>query len=423
MRDLDFNALVAALTSQAGAVQLGVLAAALAIAWLMARALRQQLPGHLEPGIAKIGAGSAQRVLMPLVLLALVWLGRLVLAKFQSVALLNIAIPLVTAFAAIRLGVYLLRHAFAPSALLKSSERFIVLGVWLLFALHMTGVLADIAAALEQVAFPVGAKKVTLLLVIEAVLSVVLTIIVAMGVSGLIEARLMKAETIDLSSRVVIGKVVRALALTLAILIALPLAGIDLTLLSVFGGALGVGLGFGLQKIASNYISGFIILLDRSIQLGDLVTIDKQQGIVEAIKARYTVIRSLDGTEAIVPNDTIITNTVVNHSYTNPRVAVKIPICISYESDLAKARELMLTLAAAQTRVLSDPAPSALVRALGENGIELDWVVWIDDPDQGQGLLRSDLLVGLLTAFQANSISVPQAVREMGASSSVAARV
>lgn len=417
MRGLDLQALLSTLTSTAGAVQIAAFIFCAGLAWLISGALKRRLPGQLEPGLAKIGAGSAHRVFMPALLLVFVWLARLGLSKVQSVHLLDLAVPLISAFAVIRLAVYLLRHMIAPSALLKSSERIIVMFVWTIIALHLTGLLAEIASALEQVVLPVGSKKVTLLLVIEALLSVIVTVFVAMGLSGLIESRVMRADTLDASSRVVIGKIVRAVALTLAILIALPLAGIDLTLLSVFGGALGVGLGFGLQKIASNYISGFIILLDRSIRLGDLVTIDKQTGVVEAIKSRYTVVRAPDGTQAIVPNDTIITSTVTNHSYTHPKVAVKTSMTIGYDSSLERAREILVDISLAHPRVLHDPSPAALVTALGDNGIDLELVVWINEPDLGQGALRSDLLVSAWRAFQENNISIPYPQRVLRAQS------
>ncbi|MBC7625248.1 MAG: mechanosensitive ion channel, partial [Aeromicrobium sp.] len=265
----------------------------------------------------------------------------------------------------------------------------------------------EIASALEDVAFPVGSKKVTLRLIVEAGLSAVITIFIALGVSGLIEVRVMKAEALDVSSRVVITKVTRAVALALSILIALPLVGFDLTMLSVFGGALGVGLGLGLQKIASNYISGFIILLDRSLRLGDLVTIDNRQGVIDSIKARYTVIRSLDGTEAIVPNDTLITSTVINHTYTNDIVSVKTSVIIGYESDLALVRSLLLAIASQHPRVLKDRESAVLVKALGDNGIEIELNVWINDADQGQNPLKSDLFTEILRAFRENDISIP----------------
>ena len=407
MPGFDLSSIANTLVSRVGLAQIGVILVAATIAWIASRSLRSRLPEHLQPGLAKIGAGSAYRLLTPLLLLALAWIGRFALAKLQPVPILNVVIPLIAAFAVIRLAVYLLRHMMAPSALLKSSERLIVLFIWILFALYITGILAEIGAALEDVILPIGSKKVTLRLVLEAGLSAAVTVFVALGFSGLVEARVMKAEALNLSSRVVVSRLIRALALTLAVLITLPLVGFDLTMLSVFGGALGVGLGLGLQKIASNYVSGFIILLDRSLRPGDLVTVDNRQGVITAIKARYTVIRGLDGTEAIVPNDTLVTNTVLNHSYTDRTISVKTSVTIGYECNLDQACKLMTRVASGHPRVLAEPAPVVLVKALGDNGIELELGAWIHDAEQGQGSLRSDLLTGIWREFQLNAISVP----------------
>lgn len=394
-------------TSQQGLTELGILAIAFGIAWLAHNILRKWFPATTEPGFVKFSAGSGHRLILPLILLALAWAARLVLAKMQTTPILNIAIPLISAYVVIRLAVYLLRHMMPPSNLMRASERAIVYGVWLIFFLHLVGALAEIRGALSDVSIAVGKQNVSLMLILEAILSAVATIFVALGISGLIENRLMKATTIDLSSRVVIGKFVRALALVLAVLIALPLVGIDLTVLSIFGGALGVGLGLGLQKIASNYVSGFIILLDRSIRLGDLITVDNKYGVVEAIKSRYTVIRSLDGTESIIPNDTLITNTVVNHSYTDPVVLLKIPVTIGYECDVELARNLVQMAATMQPRILKNPPPSVLLKALGDNGIELELLAWIEDPSQGHAGLRSDILIQIWREFKSNGITVP----------------
>ena len=407
MSGFDPSNIADVLLSRSGLLQIGVVVFAAAVAWIAARSLQARLPEHLQPGLAKIGTGSAYRLVTPLLLLALAWVGRFALAKLQPVPVLNVVIPLIAAFAVIRLAVYLLRHMMAPSALLKSSERLIVLLVWILFALYITGILAEIGTALEDVILPIGSKKVTLRLILEAGLSALVTVFIALGLSGLIEARVMAAEALDLSSRVVVSRLTRALALTVAVLVALPLVGFDLTMLSVFGGALGVGLGLGLQKIASNYVSGFIILLDRSIRPGDLVTVDNRHGVISAIMARYTVIRGLDGTEAIVPNDTLMTSTVLNHSYTDRAVSVKTLVTIGYECDLDLASQLMNRVASAHPRVLAEPAPAVLVKALGDNGIELELTAWIHDAEQGQSSLRSDLLTAIWREFQLNAISVP----------------
>lgn len=413
MSGFDASSLFQLLVSRQGLAEISLLAVAMVVAWMISRRLRNQLPNHLQPGLAKIGAGSAYRLVIPLLLLTLAWMGRFALAKLQPVPLLNIAIPLIAAFAVIRLAVYLLRHMIAPSALLKSSERIIVLFVLAVFALHISGVLVEIGTTLEEIVLPIGNNKITLRLVLEVGFSAAVTVFVALGLSGMIEARIMKTAVLDMSSRVVISRLTRVTALTVSLLIALPLVGFDLTMLSVFGGAFAVGLGLGLQKIASNYVSGFIILLDRSIRPGDLVTIENRQGVIDTIRARYTVIRSLDGSEAIVPNDTLMTSTVINHSYTDRVISVRTQVTIGYESDLARVFQLMTQIAADHPRVLAEPAPTVLVKALGDNGIELELNAWIRDAEQGQNSLRSDLLIGIWHQFQSNAISIPCPQREI----------
>jgi small-conductance mechanosensitive channel len=202
-----------------------------------------------------------------------------------------------------------------------------------------------------------------------------------------------------MSSRVVITKILRALALVFGLLIAMPLVGIDLTVLSVFGGALGVGLGFGLQKIASNYVSGFIILLDRSVHLGDLVTVDNRHGIVDAIRARYTVLKSFDGTQFIIPNDTLITNVVIHHPHADCVIGVKANVTISYDSNLETATRILLAAAKSHSHVVATPESLVLVNRLGENGIELELIAHISDQDQGQAVIRSELLATIWREF------------------------
>jgi small-conductance mechanosensitive channel len=416
MPSIDISTLLQNLTSSSGLTQLGALLAALLIAWFVSRLIHKRIPETRTPGFVKIGTGSAHRLVFPLLLLILVWVARLVLTKWlpvglpagQPVPVLNLAIPLTAAFAAIRLAVYLLRHSIPPSSLLKASERIIVYGVWLVFALHVTGLLADLASALDDIAFNVGKQKVTLLVILQAILSVIVTIMLALAVSGAIEKRLMRSETIDLSIRVVISKIVRAFALLLAVLIALPLVGIDLTLLSVFGGALGVGLGFGLQKIASNYFSGFIILLDQSIRIGDLVTVENRLGTVVTIRARYTIIRLVDGTEVIVPNDTLITSTVLNHAHKDIKVAVKASILIDFSADLNQAKSIVESIAKSQATVIAEPPPVVTVKSWTIQGLELELMVYTTENELGQSLLRSALLTGVWREFTAAGIVMPR---------------
>ena len=204
-----------------------------------------------------------------------------------------------------------------------------------------------------------------------------------------------------------------ALLAVLALLIALPAVGIDLTVLSVFGGALGVGLGFGLQKIASNYVSGFIILMDRSVSLGDVVAVDRHSGEIVKMAARYVVVRGLDGTETLIPNETLVTSPVVNFSYSDRRVRVAVQAQISYGSDLDAATRIMDEAAMRHPRVLHDPAPATVVTRLADSGIDLELGAWISDPQSGQGGLRSDLLRDILRDFRAGGIEIPYPQREV----------
>lgn len=409
----DFEVLLRQLGTVHAWWQIGVIVAGFAVAWAVARGIRARLPADLQPGALKIGAGSIHRLVLPFVALILVWVGKFVVARYQPVPLLNIAIPLIASYLVIRLALYLLRHLMAPSLLLKASERVIAYGVWAVVALYLTGVLPEIANALDDISFTVGKQKVTILLVVHALFWSAFTVFVALSISRIIEQRLLAAGSLDMSMRVFAGKLIRATAVVLAILITLPLIGIDITVLSVFGGALGVGLGLGLQKIASNYVSGFVILLDRSIRPGDLVTIADRQGVVADIKARYTVLRGLDGTEAIIPNDSIISNTVLNHSYSDRLTVVKTVITVAYSSDIDKVMGLLLAIATAQPRVLSTPPAAVHIRNLGDYGIELELNTWINDAEAGQGNLRSDLLLAIWKKFREQGIEVPYPQREV----------
>jgi small-conductance mechanosensitive channel len=223
----------------------------------------------------------------------------------------------------------------------------------------------------------------------------------------------MTAESLNVNLRVMLAKLGQALLILAAVMVVLPAVGIDLTLLSVFGGMLGVGVGFGLQKIASNYISGFIILMDRSVNIGDLVTIDQHTGQLTKMTARYVVVRSLTGQEALIPNEAIIASTVINHSYSDPRVRLALPIQISYQSDLDTAMRIMEDAALHQARVLKDPRPGALILQFADSGIDLELGVWIEDPQEGTLGLRSEIYLEIWREFKKQHIEIPYPQREV----------
>ncbi len=391
--------------------QMAVLGFSLALAWLINRLLKSRLPK--SEGAIKVGLGGVSRVAFPLVALLLVVIGKTVLKNWHSVNLLNIAVSLLLAMALVRLAVYALRKIFAPSGWLHSSERFIATVIWIGLALHLTGFLPEILDAMDDLSFHIGRQRISLFTILSGILSVLVTVLAAMWLGRVLENRVMAAENLDMNLRVVLAKLFRAVLVVLGILVALPLAGIDITVLSVFGGALGVGIGFGLQKIASNYVSGFIILIDRSIHPGDVLTVDNRFGTVSQLTARYLVLRSGDGTEAIIPNETMITSTVINHSYSNREMRVGIPVQVSYESDLERAMTIMKEAAAKQPRVLADPETKVFLKSFGDNGIDLELGFWINDPEQGQLNLRSDINLEIWRRFQAAGIEIPYPQRDV----------
>src|SRR3990170_1832354 len=335
--------------------QVAVLAVCIGAAWAVARASR--LDRIETSGVWKLGVSGLKRILFPLLAVALVLMARPILAQWHHVNLLRLAVPLLASLALIRVVVYLLRHAFPPGGTVAVFERLIALAVWGVVALHIVGVLPDVIEFLEGVGMVIGRQRISLWLMLQALFWGLATLLVALWAGSATEARLMRAETLHSSLRVVLSRVAKSLLVLVALLIVLPLVGIDLTVLSVFGGALGVGLGFGLQKIASNYVSGFIILLDRSVQLGDMITADNFHGKLTQITTRYVVVRSPDGREAIIPNETLITQTVINHTHTDATVRLATQVQIDYAADIEQAMRLMVDVARRHPRVLAEPPP------------------------------------------------------------------
>ncbi len=393
--------------------QAAILAIAVLLAWGVDRLIRRHMP--LQEGAWKLGIGGVNRVIFPLAALLVVVFGKALIGHWfpRHTNLLALAGTLLTALALIRLVVYALRQAFPPSGWLQASERFTVGIVLIGFTLHATGLLPEIIHALDDFDFTLGKQRISLLKIINAAAAIAVTMIVAMWIGRASEKRIMSSEHIDLNLRVVLTKVVKALLIFAGVLIALSAVGINLTLLSVFGGALGVALGLGLQKIASNYVSGFIILLDRSIRIGDLVTIDNRYGEVTSITSRCVVVKNRDGTEAIIPNEILITSTVINHSYTNQEVRVNIPLQISYDSPLDMALQLMLGAAQNHPRVLPEPEPKAFLVSFGDSGINLELRLWIKDPEEGQMSLRSEINLAIWQAFQENGVEIPYPQQEV----------
>jgi len=397
--------------------QAGVLLACFALAglfdrWLSGRLNRRQT--DRDSRAAELGQLGIRRIGLPLAMLLLVLLLRPVLAQWHHVNLLSLAVPLLTSLVIIRAVLFVLRHSFFSSApWLASFERGFALLAWAVVALHILGLLPEVIGLMEGISFSLGKTQLNLWLLLQGLGAVLATLLVALWIGGVIEARLMSAPGLDGNLRLVLSRLARALLIVLAVLIGLPMVGIDLTMLSVFGGALGVGFGFGLQKIAANYVSGFIILLDRSIRLGNLIDVGGVRGVVTRITTRYTLLRSLSGVEMIVPNEQLVGSVITNETFTDPKVRIAMPVQVAYGTELAQAMRILVDAAGAQPRVLADPPPKAFVTAFADSGINLELGFWIGDPEEGSLAIKSEIYLAVWEAFRQAGIQIPFPQREV----------
>jgi small-conductance mechanosensitive channel len=392
--------------------QAGTLALCLLAAWWLSQLLQWRVPED-STATLKRGAAAFRRVVFPLLVMFLLFGGRAALGGRYGTNLLSVAIPLFGALAGVRFAAYLLRLAFSHGGWLDTFERTIATLVWLALAMHLTGILPEIVRWLSETELAAGKHKLSLWTLLSAAFWIGVTLLLALWAGAALEGRLMRAEGLHSSLRVVFARLAKAVLLVAAVLVVLPLIGVDLTVLSVFGGALGVGLGLGLQKIVSNYVSGFIILLDRSIRLGDMITADNHYGEVTKITTRYVVVRALSGVEAIIPNDTLVTTTVQNHSYSDRSVRLVVKVQVSYDTEMAEALRVLVEVARAHPRVLKEPEPTAQVLNLGDSGVDLELGFWIEDPERGSQNVRSDVSLALLSEFRARGIEIPYPQREV----------
>ena len=259
----------------------------------------------------------------------------------------------------------------------------------------------------------IGKQHLDLWTIMHGLVTVFLTVVLALWVAGLIEKRLLGMTTIDSSLRIVGVRVAKALLTVLAIFLSLSLVGIDMTALSVFTGALGVGLGLGLQRIASNYVSGFIILLDRSIRIGNIVQIGSEGGQVTQITTRYTVLRNAGGSEYLVPNENLISSVVQNQTYSDTRIRLSTGVGVAYDSDLELAMRLMAEAAAAHPRVLEDPAPAVFLSQFADSSINLELGFWITDPEGGKGNVLSEINLAIWKSFRDHGVEIPFPQRDV----------
>ena len=398
--------------------QIATIAGCCLIGWSLARLLRASWSNpQRESGFLHIGVASFSRVLTPLLILLFVMIARPFLARHHHVNLLRLAIPLIAAFLLIRLSFYLLRRIFASQGMVSGAliafEKCIALFIWIGFALYITDLWPDLIDLLANIVIPAGRYKVSLLTILQAIASVVVTLVLALWAGAVLEQRLMRIEVVHSSLRAVLARMARALLVVIAVLVSLSLVGIDLTVLSVFGGALGVGLGLGLQRIVGSYVSGFVILFERSMAIGDMVTVDKYYGQVTRINTRYTILRGLDGIESVIPNELFVSGPVQNYSLTDRALRLSSYVTIAYDSDLEQVLPVLEAAAASVQRVSTTLAPVAQLLKFGADGLELEIGFWIADPEHGRINVMSDVNRAIWRALQSNGVKVPYNQREV----------
>ena len=399
-------------------LQLLLMIVAVAAAFMIHRQSHKRLEAGFGdsdmPVLRRVMLRIGQRLAFPLSGLFAVLIGKLVFRQFGlETPLLDILVKLLVALAVVRLVVYALRVGIAPGPVLKAWEKVISTSIWGIVALHLVGWLPVIEGIMDQLAFTMGETRISLLMVVKFAILSALYILLALWLSGVIEQRLKRSPHINISLRVGLAKIAKVALLFVAFMMALTEAGVNLASLTVFGGALGVGIGFGLQKIVSNFISGFILLGDRSIRPGDVISIGNNYGWVKQLRARYIVVRNRDGVETLIPNENLVTTDVINWSYSDRRVRVRIPVQISYDDDPEQAMAIMEQAASANDRVLKVPEPVVRLMEFADSGIALELRVWMTDPEEGVGNVRSDINLAIWRGFKAAGITIPYPQRDV----------
>jgi small-conductance mechanosensitive channel len=407
-------------------IEITSVAVCLYIGWLVGATLRNRYErrGITTPTaltwqyLASQGIVVVAPVVVALVLVIFAH-GILFTAHFD-VTLMDAAVRLIGAYVAVRVGVFLFAASLGNKSWMQHWENRLTLVIWLAIAARYLGWLDPIIAVLDSVGIAAGKTRITVWSILKLLFTLTLFVLVAAWISRWVERRLKKLTQFAPSTRIGIAKFANAFLIALSILMGLNAAGVDLTALTVLTGAIGLGLGFGLQSIAANFVSGFVLLMDRSIKPGDVISLSGQAGTstenfgwVQELRGRYVVVRDRDGVEMLVPNQQLISNAVINWSYTDPRIRLKLPVRVSYHDDPELALQILLTACEGQKRVLRDPKPASRLMHFGDSGIELELRFWISDPQDGVNNVRSDVNRAIWRLFKEHRITVPVTQHEI----------
>jgi len=406
----------------ASLLQLAVIGGALALGWWIARTVRPRLRGAAAPNDLGGRVREASWVTVPFAgtLLVLATADGLLHASGAPAAYVDVAVKLAALLLLIRFIVYLVRISLGARARIKGWGTAISLVIWLFLSLHLLGWGDTVIGVLDGMGVNLGKTRISVWSIAKLIVTVSLFVLAAMWLSRWLERHVLRLDALAPTMRIGIAKFTQAFLVALSVLVGLNAAGLDLTTLNVLTGAIGIGLGFGLQSIAANFVSGFVLLMDRSIKPGDVISFTGMPGTategfgwVEELRGRYVVVRDRDGVSTLVPNQNLITNPVINWSYADPRVRLKLPVRVSYRSDPEVAMQLMLQATEGHPRVVQDPAPVGRLMSFGESGIDLELRFWIRDPQEGVNNVRSDVNRAIWRLFRQHGIVIPVAQREV----------
>ncbi len=414
--------IAARLIAPANLSQIAVITVAVLLGLWIARLLRKLIPPAGAPDdlhgrmreVAWVGAPYAA------VLVILAAADGLMHALGTPAQIVNVAVQLGGLLLLIRVVVYLARVSMGTRARLKGWGTGISFVLWAFLSMHLLGWGDAVIGLLDGIGLNAGKTRISVWSVMKLLVTVSVFVMIAMWMARWLERRVLKLDALAPNMRIGIAKFTQAFLVGLSVLVGLNAAGLDLTTLNVLTGAVGIGLGFGLQSIAANFVSGFVLLMDRSIKPGDVISFTGMPGTategfgwVEELRGRYVVVRDRDGVSTLVPNQNLITNPVTNWSYSDPRVRLKLPVRVSYRGDPELAMRLLLEAAAGHPRILHDPAPVARLMHFGDSGIELELRFWIPDPHEGVNNVRSDVNRAIWRLFSANGVTIPVAQREI----------
>ena len=407
-------------------IEVGVLAVCLLLGGIVALELsrRNQRQTHKPPmALSWRYFGTQGNVVITPIIVVLVLVliaNSTLLAAHFDVTILGAAARLILAYIVVRSAVLVFAASLGNKSWIQNWETRIALLIWLAIAAEYLAWLDPIIATLDSLGVAAGKTRITVWSVLKLLFTLTLFMLVAAWISRWVERRVKGLTSVAMSTRIGIAKFANAFLIALSILIGLNAAGVDLTALTVLTGAVGLGLGFGLQSIAANFVSGFVLLMDRSIKPGDVISLSGQSGTstenfgwVQELRGRYVVVRDRDGVEMLVPNQQLISNAVINWSYTDPRIRLKLPIRISYRDDPELALKVLLEACDGQARVLRDPAPVSRLMHFSDSGIELELRFWISDPQEGVNNVRSEVNRAIWRLFKVHQITIPMAQREI----------